>query len=106
MNSQELETAKRIGAVFTCLVFNDNDYGLISWKQRMAAGHATGTRLTNPDFKKYAESFGIKAYQPKSLAELQRDLQSAVSGNELCLVDVTVDPSINDLFTKKLKNRT
>src|SRR5438445_7355945 len=32
MNSQELETAKRLGVGYTILVFNDNDYGLISWK--------------------------------------------------------------------------
>jgi len=39
MNSQELETAKRLGVGFTVLVFNDNDYGLISWKQRISSGN-------------------------------------------------------------------
>ena len=38
MNSQELETAKRLGLGFTVIIFNDNDYGLISWKQQMSRG--------------------------------------------------------------------
>ena len=59
MNSQELETAKRLGARFTVIVFNDNDYGLISWKQRMSRGRSVNTKISNPDFKAYAESFGI-----------------------------------------------
>ncbi|HEY7133277.1 MAG TPA: acetolactate synthase large subunit, partial [Candidatus Limnocylindrales bacterium] len=34
MNSQELETAKRIGANITVVVWRDDGYGLIDWKQR------------------------------------------------------------------------
>ncbi|HET8726230.1 MAG TPA: acetolactate synthase large subunit, partial [Alphaproteobacteria bacterium] len=36
MNSQELEAAKRLGVGFTVIVFNDKDYGLISWKQDLS----------------------------------------------------------------------
>jgi len=63
MNSQELETAKRLNVGATMIVFNDNDYGLISWKQQMSRGRSTGTKLGNPDIKRYAESFGIKGYK-------------------------------------------
>src|SRR5699024_8001459 len=59
MNIQELETAKRLGVSFVAIVFNDNDYSLISWKQHMHTGHSTGTKISNPDFKALAESFGI-----------------------------------------------
>lgn len=34
MNSQELETAKRIGTAITVVVWRDDAYGLIDWKQR------------------------------------------------------------------------
>ncbi|HTL47808.1 MAG TPA: acetolactate synthase large subunit [Verrucomicrobiae bacterium] len=102
MNSQELETAKRLKLGFTVLIFNDNDYGLISWKQTMSRGRTTGTRLTNPDFKKYAESFGIPCYSPRDLASLHRDLKKAVSSGELCIVEVPVDPSVNLKLTGKL----
>ena len=103
MNSQELETAKRLEVAFVVLIFNDNDYGLISWKQKMHRGSATGTRIANPDFKLYAESFGIKAYQPKTVTELKDNLQRAVQSRELCVVDVTVDQSVNSKLVEKLK---
>jgi acetolactate synthase-1/2/3 large subunit len=105
MNSQELETAKRLGLAFTNIIFNDNDYGLISWKQQMAKGRSTGTRLTNPDFKKYAESFGIKGYCPKNLRELRQQLKDAISSRELCVMEIPVDPSVNFKLIEKLKTR-
>jgi acetolactate synthase-1/2/3 large subunit len=102
MNSQEIETAKRMGVGFTILVFNDNNYGLITWKQEAHTGKSFGTALTNPDFKKYAESFGIKGYAPKTVRELRENLIEALHGNELCLVEVLVDVSKNKELNKKL----
>lgn len=102
MNSQELETAKRLGVAFTVIVFNDNDYGLISWKQQMTHGRSIGTRLTNPDFKAYAESFGIKGYRPQTLAELKRQLREAVTSGELCVIEIPIDPSVNVELMRKL----
>jgi len=102
MNSQELETAKRLGVAFTVIIFNDNDYGLISWKQEMARGHSTGTRLTNPDFKQYAESFGIKGYSPRTLAALKRQLHDAITSKQLCVIDIPVDSRVNVELVKKL----
>lgn len=103
MNSQELETAQRLKLAFTTIVFNDNDYGLIRWKQRMDTGRSTGTRIGNPDFKKYAESFGIRAYRPSNLAELKTQLKKAVRSRTLCLVDIPVDASVNLELASKLK---
>jgi len=103
MNSQELETAKRLGAAFTVIIFNDNDYGLISWKQLMTRGYSTGTRLTNPDFKHYAESFGIKAFSPRTLQELRQQLPVALSCGELCVVDIQIDPRVNAELIQKLQ---
>ncbi len=106
MNSQELETAKRLGLAFTVIVFNDNDYGLISWKQQMSHGHSTGTRLTNPNFKQYAESFGIRAFSPRTLQELREQLPVAVGCGELCVVDIEVDQRVNAELIQKLKKET
>lgn len=106
MNSQELETAKRLKVGFTTLIFNDNDYGLISWKQKMDHGISTGTRITNPDFKKYAQSFGIRAYRPKNVQELRRQLKRAVESRQLCVFDIPVDAGVNQALSKKLKSRT
>ncbi len=103
MNSQEIETAKRLGIGYTIIVFNDNDYGLISWKQYRHTGKTFGTGLTNPDFKKYAESFGIPAYSPKTLQELKDDLNKAITSQELCLVEIPIQPKVNYELSEKLE---
>ena len=103
MNSQELETAKRLGLKFTVIVLNDNDYGLISWKQQMSKGRSTGTRLTNPDFKKYAESFGIKGYRPRSVHELKKQLSQSLQGRELSVFEIPIDARVNGKLIKRLR---
>jgi acetolactate synthase-1/2/3 large subunit len=102
MNSQELETAKRIGANFTVVIVNDNDFGLISWKQRMSKGRSVCTRIGNPDFKAYVESFGIKAFRPRNLAELNEQMETAITSNQLCVIEVPVDPGVNNKLVDKL----
>ena len=64
MNSQELETARRIGANITVVVWRDDGYGLIDWKQRTEFGHPFGVEFGNPDFVAYAQSFGLAAFRP------------------------------------------
>ncbi len=102
MNSQEIETAKRLGVPFTIVVVNDNDYGLISWKQTNHRGTAVGTKLSNPDFVKYAESFGIKGYRPKKPEDVYKMLKKAIDSNQLSLVVVDVDASENLKLSAKL----
>lgn len=103
MNVQELETAKRLGVGFTAVVFNDNDYGLISWKQEMHTGKSTGTHIDNPDFKALAESFDIKGYCPKNVAELKEQLHHTIGSQELSVIEIPVDPSVNAELTDKLE---
>jgi len=103
MNSQELETAKRLNLGFTVIIFNDNDYGLISWKQQMSRSRSTGTKITNPDFKAYAESFGIKSYRPSGVRELTEKLMRSLSLKELCVFEIPIDVSVNQELIKKLE---
>ena len=104
MNAQEIETARRIGVGYTIIVFNDNEYGLISWKQHTHSGKTFGTKITNPDFKKYAEAYGLKGYSPKTLDELENNLEEAICGQELCIVEVPRDPKVNYELTRKLRS--
>jgi acetolactate synthase-1/2/3 large subunit len=85
------------------VVFNDNDYGLISWKQEISRGRSTGTRIGNPDFKAYAESFGIKARHPGSVGELRAAFVEAVGSRELRLIEIPVDTSVNRELVAKLR---
>lgn len=103
MNCQELETAKRLGVGFVCLVMNNNNYGLIKWKQELSRNSSVSTELTNPDFKAFAESFGIKGYKPTSVSELRDVLSDALAANELCLVEVFVEDDCNTELIDKLK---
>ena len=58
MNSQEIETALRLGVPFVILIWVDDAYGLISWKMDLEIGRNVDTTFANPDFVAYAESFG------------------------------------------------
>jgi len=90
MNAAEIETATRLDCGFTILLFNDNDYGLISDKQMDHTGKSFGTELSNPDFIRLAESFGIESYRPGSADELRTQLRSAVEGG-MSLVEIPVE---------------
>ena len=50
MNSQEIETALRIGTPMVILIWVDDAYGLISWKMDLEIGHNVDTAFGNPDF--------------------------------------------------------
>jgi acetolactate synthase-1/2/3 large subunit len=89
MNAAEIETATRMDCAFTILLFNDDDYGLISEKQEAHTGESFGTELSNPGFVEFAESFGIESYRPESSDELRTLLRSAVEGG-MSLVEVPV----------------
>ena len=88
MNAAEIETATRLGLGFTIVVFNDDDYGLISEKQVSHTGEQFGTGLTNPNFQQFAESFGIEGYCPDTWAEVEATLQSVVATDEMSLVEI------------------
>jgi acetolactate synthase-1/2/3 large subunit len=91
MNCQELETAKRIGAATVNIIWTDNSYGLIEWKQQKDNKKPFGVRFSNPDFVKLAESFGIKGYRIERESELPDILRQAIKSGELCVIDVPID---------------
>ena len=69
----------------------------------MSKGRSVYTSVGNPDFKAFTESFGILAYRPENLAELESQLTEAVTSKKLCVVEVPIDPSVNDALFEKLK---
>lgn len=102
MNSQELETAKRIGANVTVVVWRDDSYGLIDWKQRNEFGQPFGVEFGNPDFVAYAESFGIAGFRPSSAADLYPTLMRALAVDGPSLVEVPIDYRENLRLTERL----
>ncbi|WP_375284508.1 thiamine pyrophosphate-binding protein [Marinicauda pacifica] len=62
MCGQELATAMHYGANVIFIVVDNGAYGTIRMHQeREDPNRVSGTDLTNPDFKKFAESFGLYA---------------------------------------------
>lgn len=102
MNSQEMETAVRLGLDLTVIILNDNAYGMIKWKQTGMGFETFGLDLQNPDFVKYAESYGAKGYRPNSVSEFAETLEKCVNGKGVHLIDLAVDYSLNHKILNEL----
>ena len=103
MNSQELETASRVGIPIVVLIFRDCSYGLIKWKQDDRFGHHSYVDFTNPDFVKYAESMGAKGYRIEKTEDIIPTLEDAFAQNVPCVIDCPVDYRENTKLTVSLK---
>ena len=102
MTCSELETARRLGLSFVVLIFNDNGYGLIKWKQQKKFKTEFATRLGNPDFVKLAESYGAKGYRIGAVKELAPTLKEAFAQKVPAVIDVPVDDRENFRFMEHL----
>jgi acetolactate synthase-1/2/3 large subunit len=101
MNCQELETALRVGNPFVTLIFNDNGYGLIEWKQINQFGESSFVKFGNPDFVKFAESMGLKGYRVSSAADLVPILKEALAQEVPAVIDCPVDYRENLRLSQK-----
>jgi acetolactate synthase-1/2/3 large subunit len=101
-NSQELETATRLGTDITVIVWRDDGYGLIDWKQRNEFGKPFGVEFGNPDFVAYAASFGMAGFRPSSAADLYPTLMRAFETPGPTLVEVPIDYAENLRLTERL----
>ncbi|MEL7429715.1 MAG: acetolactate synthase large subunit [Pseudomonadota bacterium] len=104
MNNQEIETAVRLGLNITVLMFNDNKLGLIEWHQLRHFGRKSNVDVGNPDFVKFAESFGAKGYKVEKTEDLAGILKTAMNDGGVSLIDCPVDYSENMKLTERLKS--
>lgn len=102
MNMQEMETAKRLNVNITVMVWEDNAYGLIAWKQQSQFGKHTELSFNNPDWLKLAESFGWNGHMVKAAGDVIPTLQKAFSEPGPSLIVVPIDYRENMLLTKRL----
>lgn len=96
MNSQEMETAVRLGVNITVLILRDDAYGMIRWKQANMGFADFGLTYGNPDFVQYAESYGAKGYRIESSDHLREVLAHCRDTPGVHLIDCPVDYSEND----------
>ena len=102
MNVQEMETARRLNSDIVVMVWEDNAYGLIAWKQTNSFGRHTDLSFGNPDWLKLAQSFGWNGHQVDSSAALASVLESALNEQGPSLIVVPIDYDENPRLTKRL----
>jgi acetolactate synthase-1/2/3 large subunit len=95
MNSQEVETAVRLKVNLVVVILEDSAYGMIRWKQAVDAFPDYGMTFNNPDFVRYAESYGAKGHRVDAVDDLVPTLDRAFKAGGVHLVAVPIDYSEN-----------
>jgi len=107
MNSQEIETAVRLKLDITVLILRDNAYGMIKWKQAGKGFGDFGLDYGNPDFIKYAESYGAIGVRINSSNEFKPKLEECLNGSGVHIIELPVDYSENEkVLIEELKAKT
>ncbi|MBA2506023.1 MAG: acetolactate synthase large subunit [Thermoleophilaceae bacterium] len=106
MNSQELETAMRLKTPIVNIVWENEQYGSIVWKQDKKFGEHFGVDFTNPDFVKFAESFGMPAWRCGSVEDFPRYLKEALGKEVPSLIVLPIDYSIDVAISEELGTET
>ena len=89
MTGAELATAMQYNVPVKVFVSNNASYSTIRQHQERAyKGRVNGTRLTNPDFAAWAESFGAKGLTIATLAEAEAKVAEALAHDGPVVVDV------------------
>jgi acetolactate synthase-1/2/3 large subunit len=104
MNSQEMETARRLGTHLVAMVWEDGAYGLIAWKQQTQFGRHTDLSFGNPDFVKLAHAFGWYGVRVENARDLRPALEKAFAADRPALVVVPIDYDENQKLTERLGN--
>ncbi|MFY9819093.1 MAG: acetolactate synthase large subunit [Pseudolabrys sp.] len=95
MNSQDLETAIRLGLNLVVLIIEDRGYGMIRWKQESMGFGDFALSFENPDFVKYAEAYGAKGARVDATDDPVPILDAAFKAGGVHLVVAPIDYSEN-----------
>jgi acetolactate synthase-1/2/3 large subunit len=95
MNSQEMETAVRLGLNLVVVILDDGAYGMIRWKQASDNFPDYGMTFGNPDFVAYARAYGATGHRVGRTEDLAPTLEAAFSAGGVHIVAVPIDYSEN-----------
>lgn len=104
MTCHELETAVRLGLGLVIVVWVDNAYGLIKWKQQTESKDPFGVDFGNPDFAQLARSFGAVGYELGPEDDVGRVLEEAFRRGRPAVVSVAVEEQENLRLTERLQS--
>jgi acetolactate synthase I/II/III large subunit len=97
MTFQELILLKEWGLPVKVLIVNNGSLGMVrQWQETFYEQRFSQSIFSlQPDFLKLAESFGIKAFRVKTVAEAERVFQEVLTDREPVLIDCCVNPNEN-----------
>ncbi len=102
MNVQDLETAVRLKLNIVVMIWVDNCYNLIQWKQQNEFGRHTDCSFGNPDFVKLAESFGCEGIHVNNAVDLAPALDRAFNAGRPAVLSLDIDYRENEVLMEKL----
>jgi acetolactate synthase I/II/III large subunit len=106
MNVQELETAVRLRTPIVNVIWENNEFGSIAWKQDKKFGRHFDVEFGNPDFVRLAESFGAAAWRLGSADELGDRLRQALDLDRPSVIVVPIDYSLDVSLADQLGAET
>ncbi len=89
-NSSELSTAVKYGINVVTVVFRDDAYGNVARDLDDFFAGAYGTDLANPDFVKFAQSFGAIAMRADDPLDLETLIPAALEQQAPVIIDVPI----------------
>lgn len=92
--AQELATAVQYGLNVITIVFNNGAFGNVKADQLRIYGQGSASELHNPDFVRFAESFGalgLKAHTPN---ELKSTIKHAIAARRPTVIEVPMPLSV------------
>jgi len=88
----ELATAVQHGINLVTVLFNNSAYGNVMRDQkRMFDGRDSGSKLHNPDFSIYAQSFGVAFWRATDADSLRKAVTEALAARAPALIEVITD---------------
>ena len=103
-NAQELSTAARHGINVVAVVFNDSSYGNVARDLDESWGGQYGAEVTNPDFMKLADAYGVVGMRAKEPTEVGRLVREAIDKDRPVLIEVPVGRMSRPAFFTPRRN--
>ena len=104
MNSQDIETAVRLGLDLIVVVFNDAGLGMIAMKQKAEGYQSFGVAFGNPDFVGFARSYGATGHRLDDPAQFRQILEKAAASGGVHIIDAPVDPMQNMALMMEMRS--
>ena len=93
MGIQELATCVDNNLNVKIMILNNGYLGMVRQLQEKSCdGRYSQTKISNPDFVKLAQSYGLNAMEVSSVANIDEALKKAFSTNETFIIDFRVEP--------------